>query len=296
MLSLIIASNLLAQAVPIADTAPKNLTVEQVLDRWEAGANLIASYELNLELKSKLFLVEKNGKSELVPENDATILPSNFSRIYRKAGKRRGEFGADKRGRFSPPIIWDGKAGYVFAGHSVTIDQSLPSFGSSEYEDYESTFRTVMGTIDRIALSKQRKSKLLPRDGRFWVVEVPTATQGDFANMRWTLWLDPDRNFMPTRIEQWMNLGKGGDARSLDIVNNLSEVSPGVWAPVRSIRRVYYKDAKSPFHGKNSFICELKVELNKSKFNTKIDDSLFDTTIPAGTTVLDRRKSTFFTK
>ena len=297
MRCLILAALMAAQSQAAHHPSAAHLTVGEVLDRWEAGADLIESYNLSLELTRKLLIEDKNGKRRLLPETEAIKLPTFYSRIYRKASKRRGEFQRDEHGHYGPPIIWDGKTGYLFQprGDSVAVEPGIIGFGSEEYEDYEATYRMFGGTNDRIALSKERKSKLLPREGRLFVVDVPTTPPGPFYNAHWRVWLDPDHNFMPVRLRQWF-LRKGVEAHSLDLENELREVSPGVWAPIRSLIRVFYKDEKSPFHGKNTFICELKVIEDQSKFNIDVSDSLFEVKIPNGMTVLDRARNAVYTQ
>lgn len=298
MRSLIFALALAAQAQPSVRAGPADAAARQVLERWEAGAELIESYDLSLELTSKLLIDDRGGKPRLLAEADAIRFPPpSFSRIYRAAGKRRGDFARDTHGHHAPPTIWDGTTGYSFQPGSagVVVESFVLTFGSMEYEDYESTYRTFMGTTDRIALSKERNSRLLPREGSLYVVDVPRSRSGDVSTIRWRVWLDPDRNFMPVKIAQWY-FTKGVDAHGLDIENDLREVAHGVWAPVRSTFRNYYKDKNSPLYGKNVAIYELRVIDGPSTFNSKIDSSLFEVVIPNGMTVIDRRRNAVYTQ
>lgn len=295
---LLLSALIVAQVEIPHSRSPNRLSVADVLDRWEAGAGLIETYDLRLELTQKLLLEDKNGQKRLLPESKAIRLPTMHSRIFRKNGKRRGEFRMDEHGHHAPAIIWDGKTGYLFqpGGDSVAVTPDILVFGDIEYEDYEATYHAVGGTADLIALSRARQTKLLPREGTLFVVDVPTAPPPAWwYNAHWRVWLNPDRNFMPVKLNLWFSRG-AGEAHSLDIDNDLREVSPGVWAPVRSLIRVFYKDEKSPFHGKNTFICELKVIESQSKFNVEIPDSLFEVKIPNGMTVSDMARNAVYTQ
>ena len=295
---LILAALIAFQGAPSSRPPRKELTVAEVLNRWETGADLIDSYDLRLELTQRLLLEDGNGKKRLLPEKDAIKLPTLYSRIYRKEAKRRGEFQGDGHGHYGPPIIWDGKLGSLFqpGRDAVNLTPHIISFGGSQYEDYEATYHMVGGTTDRIELSRQRESKLLPRDGRLFVLDVPTTSPGPFFySAHWRVWLDPDRNFMPVKLVQWLLKG-AAEAHSLDIENELSEVAPGVWAPVSSLIRVFYKDEKSPFHGKNTFFCRLSVIKDQSRFNVDVADSLFEIRIPNGMTVIDRARNAVYTQ
>ncbi len=292
---LIIAASILAQAQAQTRSAQNYLTVGEVLDRWEAGADLIESYDLSLKFTGKILVDKEKGIERLLAEKNVSPSPPTYSRIYRKAGKRRGEFARDEHGHYPPPIIWDGKTAYNFQPDlSVVIAHYILAFGGEESEDYEAGYRMVMGTIDRIALSKARKSRLLPREGNLYVVDVPASPLGDFNNVRWRVWLDPDRNFLPVRLTQWIVKNRR-EMLSAGVENELSEVAPGVWAPVRSTRRLFHKDEKSKIFGKCGYVCELKVIENQSKFNGDVPDALFEPKIPNGMTVIDRNRNAVYT-
>jgi len=72
-------------------------------------------------------------------------------------------------------------------------------------------------------------------------------------------------------------------------------VSRGVSAPVRALTHVFYNHEKSPLHGKCTFICELQVIQDQSKFNVDVPHALFEVKIPNGMTVIDRARNVVYT-
>ncbi len=282
-----------ARDVPLQNS----LTVGLVLDRWEAGVTLIENYDLRLVLQEDSLLWNQDGKVTLL-EKPIQGEPS-FSRIYRKGEKRRGEFLPNENGEFGLTMIWGGARGYVIqrGGNTVTIEPELIGFEGVEREDYESTYRTLRGTIDRVAISKQRRSRLLPREGRLYIVDVAAPNSyndPNYTNMRWRVWLDPDRNFMPVKMTDWI-IREDHEEHNTDVENELAEVSPGVWAIVRSTIRVFAKGKKNPIYGKFMGTSVLRVIMDQSKFNGDPPDELFEAKVPLGATVVDRGRNVVYT-
>ncbi len=298
MCSLVLALAFVSQGQRVPPPASDRLSARELLDRWAAGADLIESYSLSLELTSNPLVDNKDGKWRLLPEREAIKFPARYSRIYRKGGKRRGEFQRDEHGHYSPPMIWNGNTGYLFQpdGTSVHFTPFIMWFGSEQYEDYEATYRMFGGSIDRIQLSRERNTKSLPREGKLHVLDVPaTPKPTSYNNLHWRVWLDPDRNFMPVRRMEWFQKTVG-EALSLDVRNDLREVAAGVWAPIRTVTRVYHSGETSPLYGKHIGTNELRVIEDQSRFNVDVPDSLFEVKIPDGMTVTDAARNAVYTQ
>ncbi len=270
----------------------EQISAAEVLDMWQAGVDLIRSYDLAIELVSQGYVTVEGGKARLLRSYEL-YPPSIFrSRIWRSGSKRRGEFGLkelDERSD-SPTIINSDVRKYDSAHNeivSVTIQGHLFAFGSLEYEDYEATYRTTLGTVERVALSRARRTTLKPREGRLYVLETPEAAEGDWAVARWRVWLDPKCNYLPVRTKQWF-VKSGRTMLDREIENELAEVEPGVWAPVAATIRVFAKDPESPIFGKCMGTQRLTVVRDRSRFNVDLPDDLFERTIPVGATIVDR--------
>jgi len=179
--------------------------------------------------------------------------------------------------------------------NQYTLQQGHGPFGSIEYEDYETIYRTVYGTADRVDMSRERRSRLLPREGNLYVVDVPTTTSGSFPNATWRIWLDPTRNFMPVKWSQWF-VNSGEQAKDRDCELDLAEVAPGVWAPVASKTTVYNKNKQSAIFGKAGSVDAMTVDMNRSRFSVPVAADIFAMKIPNGATVVDRTRNVVYTQ
>jgi len=285
---------LLLVATGPTDSVPST-KVAEVVDRWEAGANLIQSYDLEVELKIWSFLT-KNDRIVRDEKKPPTL--TSRSHILRQGGKRRGEF--DLKGPDSPPrpiLRYDGQTytNYDAGSKTISIRPGMICFGSSEYEDYEASYRTILGSYDRIATTRERNAKLLPRDGKLVVVEAGPSPKTAFPEMGWRLWLDPDKNYLPVKYHVWFEK-QGRTFPDRDCEIDLAEVSPGVWAPVKMRMQLYAKDPDNSIFRQCMAINELSVVREKSRFNVPLADELFVNTIPRGTTVVDKIRNVTYTE
>ncbi len=274
-----------------------SLSVGEVIDRWDAGSRLIESYDLVIELVDVGYTVRLGGVERLTNPGETFPNLYFYSHIFKKDVKRFGEFRGDGAGQHGSELLFDGVTftSAHLSQNNYSIQQNYNIFGSYAYEDYESTYRTVLGSSDRVVMSRERASRLLPREGSLYVVDVPEAKAGDFSNMAWRVWLDPSRNFMPVKWSEWL-VQSGQRIRNCDCEVELREVASSVWAPVGAKRSVYNKNKKSPIFGKVGSDEFLKVDMAKSRFNIPIPDDRFVIKIPDGATVTDRIRNVVYTK
>lgn len=270
------------------------IDVEEAIDLWEAGADVITSYDLRVTLVAESYLDPDGGDALL---DRPWTLPPFYSRIYKMGEKRRGDFfgsGGDPAGAPGTTIVArNGVVQSDLRGH-VAVQDSINFFGSDEYEDYEALYRTVLGTTSRIDLTRRRGARLVPRDGRYVTFEVSASHEGDFGDAGWRIWLDPARNFLPARIEQWADEA-GTAIKDREVEITLDEVAPGVWAPVRGVISIYYKTQGHRFFGKVTTRCTLVVDRNESRFNIDVPDEVFADQIEPGDTVNDQIRNIVYT-
>ena len=101
---------------------------------------------------------------------------------------------------------------------------------------------------------------------------------------------------MPVKIREWFTV-KGRDQLSSESDIDVKEVLPGVWAPIRSSKRSYYKGTeKNPLIGKLAGTAVIRVIEDKSKFNVDLDPKLFEYKIPLGTQVVDHNRNITYTE
>ncbi len=289
----VLAIFLLMQGPPAKPT----LSVKEVLDRWDAGSRLIDSYDLTNEIKSESYSVKLNGVVRLPFPGESYPPWYSYSHIFKSGDKRFGEFIKGKDGSYDHQLSFDGTmltAGW-FSENQFALQQYCEIFGSTQLEDYETLYRTVRGSADRVAMSRERSARLLPREGNLYVIEVPPGKPGPWWEITWKVWLDPSRNFMPTKWSDSI-VKSGRSIRDRDCAIELAEVVPGVWAPVEAKLSVYNKNPDSPIFDKVGGVDFLKVDRAKSRFNIAIPDDQFVIKIPNGASVIDRTRNVVYTQ
>lgn len=108
------------------------------------------------------------------------------------------------------------------------------------------------------------------------------------------LFLDRSRGAMPERIEHLICKGNAAPQICTVFENELSEVAPGVWAPVRSKRIVFGTDVRSTEFGKPVAFDVIELDRRHSSFNEPIDAGVFSLSLPPGTVCDDRINGTRF--
>ena len=290
----LLAVCLLAQSL---DSAP-DLTVKQVLDRWEAGANLIDSYELWIELRTESFIIGQGGEYRLKRPDEPRSPILAYSHVFRSGSQRSGEYATSRDGPYSRKMVYDGTMLTSGSAERNTYDlqRNYFFFGTTQLEDYESLYRGMVGSVDRITRSRDRSARLLPRDGDLYVVDVPDAkTPGPWFELAWKVWLDPARNFLPVKMAESI-VKQGRSLHDSDTTIELAEVEPGVWAPVAAHFVAYGKMVDSPLFGKVVGEDFLKVDRDRSRFNIAVPASQFVMTIPNGATVTDESRNVVYTQ
>ena len=274
------------------------LSVKDVLDRWEAGSRLIETYDLSIELKSEGFCVSDGGAVRLVRPGESNPPSFFYSHVFRSGDKRYGEFTTVKDDFRDRKLLFDGASLTVgsLPQNEYQIQQYCNLFGATQLEDYEALYRTVLGTADRIAISREREARLLPQEGNFYVLNVPAGkVAGPLGEIAWKVYLDSTRNFMPAKLSEFL-VKSGLSILSSDCTIELAEVAPGVWAPVGADFSIFGKNSDSPIFGKKMGAGSLRVDRKKSRFNIAIPADQFVLKIPDGATVTDRTRNVVYTQ
>ena len=290
----VLAAMTLCQQVE-SDPAARSLTVAEVLNRWEAGTELIESYDLVIDTESITVMFTENGVDRPAGPGEASPVYRFHSHILKKAGKKFGEFGADNGGHYSMTLLNDGKNVLMNEIHrnEFSIQQDVVMFGSTEKEDYEATYRAILGTMDRIAISRTRAAKLLPREKDLYVLDVPSVKEGLFSIASWRIWLDSTKNFMPIRWSQWVDV-LNSRTKERECTIELKQVAEGIWAPVAATIHSYNTNENSKMFGKIGGISKLSVDESKSRFNPPLSDDQFVAKIPDGALVVDRIRNVVY--
>jgi hypothetical protein len=270
-------------------------SVADILESWEEGCKTITSYNLTIESTNYSYVnVDAKGNAAIIPDVSNVQPRRSESKLYRSNEMRKCEFQMGNGGDMNTTIIQTTNRSLVLnrQAKKATIKHSILSFGRTENDDYEATYRTILGSIDRIAISRLRECRLLPRQGGLFVLDVPFAKEKNsaFFNFCWQVSLDPDRNFMPVRIVSWYDQN-GNKQLSSTTDNILKEVVPGVWMPEVSTTKLYYKgEPTDPMVGKLIGTDIIKI-LELISVNEAIDPNQFKVDIPNGFTVTDETRN-----
>ncbi len=118
-------------------------------------------------------------------------------------------------------------------------------------------------------------------------IDVPRVKNSLLSNFSFRLWLDPEKGYLPTKIERFWR--EGDDPHSVTTVVDGREIVPGVWAPVKMVTEfVDSVEPKGPTYGQPSLTTTLTVDEARSTWNsTQLDERLFRLTVPKGTSVTD---------
>ena len=198
---------------------------------WQAGVDLIRSYDLAIELVSQGYVTVEGGKARLLRSYEL-YPPSIFrSRIWRSGSKRRGEFGS----RSSTSARIPRQSSTRTCGNTTQLTTrsfQLQFKVTSSHSDHSSTRITRRPTAPRWErssasrspgqanhLETARRQAIRPRNAR--------GRGGGLGHRAWRVWLDPKCNYLPVRTKQWF-VKSGRTMLDREIENELAEVEPGV--------------------------------------------------------------------
>lgn len=98
-----------------------------------------------------------------------------------------------------------------------------------------------------------------------------------------TFWISPDCGFRPLKMEYDAPGGREWTTR----ITEISEVSEGIWLPLKGETLIYLPDPNTGARMRYSAV-EFVVDPNTIQVNTDIDDSAFAFEFPPATEVMDR--------
>lgn len=103
---------------------------------------------------------------------------------------------------------------------------------------------------------------------------------GSDTKIGYFLWLAKDRNYLPVREESYDLTREPRLPQAICQVDDLRELSPGVWFPHHSVkRRFYFKDDRLSINWAH------ENHVTSVDLAPKVPDSLFEVTVPAGISI-----------
>jgi hypothetical protein len=296
---------------------PSDLAVETTLAAYEGACRAIESYDLTMTTSSGLLLEKPNQHdkshdhtnkkqadstpSEWTPvdPNQVHIKTIRISHQYCNREKFRNDLRKQNGVEISEKAdtqIWDGGVDRRLdfgrrTGRIISMSRTQSGFFGVCFLDL---FRDFDGNYTYARFIRDRmENASVEKEGDLIVLATrsnPTATiRGNPFGVR--LFLDPDRGFMPTRID--LTYGDDPIPQSR-YTNELAEVLPGLWAPIRSRVSVFVRDKNSKYYGQELGYLLAEVDQSRSQFNGDIDPSVFDLTFPAGVMVHDEIRNTSY--
>ncbi len=314
--SLLIAA-LIFSAIPLATIASaaraqgvgSPLTVDAALTAYEGACSAIESFDLTMTTSSGLLLKKPVGIDKKRDSADKATASSfaewtpvdpnepghdlvRVSRQYYSRDKFRNDL-VKQNEKVIPDKadtqIWDGAVDrrLDFAqrtGRISGLSRTQSGFFGICYLDlfryFDGDYTYAKFIRDRMALaSVESEGGLVVLSARS---DLDSMVRGNPFGVR--LFLDPSRSFMPVRID--LTYGDDPIPQSR-YTNDLAEVSPGLWAPVRSRVAVFVRDKESKYYGKELGYLLAEVDLPRARFNVDLDSKVFELEFPTGVLVHD---------
>lgn len=302
-----------ASAASQAATSVDN-RIEEVLLSLESASTSIKSYDVSVTVHSEVLIPRTTPQSQ--QKSSAVTNPKHpvasdrrplvfTSRQYYSQGKFRTDLLQNRDTTYAPgeasSLSHNGvSTSYSASRRGATIRPYPANDGELPHRvSYCNLFRNLNSDVTYVQLikSRPRASIKLTNQDDFLVLDAPPQTVNQSKvndDLGLKLYLDISRGLQPARIELYFH-GKNKRGTWVAYENDLSEITPGLWLPKRSVKRVYNIASDSP-----SFALEVGretavLDLQRSRFNCDLDDAIFQLSFAPGTQVSDLAKHTFYT-
>ena len=275
-------------------------TAQEVLAAYEASCAAITSFDVIAKVTSVSVLEQVRGKPPRTPFDKPTPTPwkklAHPAIVAQKTSRQRysgGKFRIDC-------MEIDGRA---YAENSLVSAWNKDVFKRMSLSDrsgsvqryartqvgphgvaYENLFLAFDGNYSLASFIRDRRLTC-ERDGDCFVLTAHPETGPKIraSGMGLRLYIDPARGFMPTRGAY---LIKGYRWPQSEWKNKLYEPIPGIWVPkAGTFRVILWFDKDSPFAGTPVGTETLEIDVTRARFNTHIDDAVFNIDFPPGLTV-----------
>lgn len=303
-------SCLLVSSSPLR--AETRIDVEQALALYEASISKLESYDVYLIVDDKRVLsrVFEHDLDPLQPrdrsERQLPPPPLQYKAIDREfQTSSRQRLSGDKfrldslktmdeeYPEGSEVTAWNGEELRAYSAARLTAllakHATIPHLMGENGPPYAVLFKMCFGNYSYAQMVRDRDSQAESDGGLIKIVAPPTggAHLGIYGVK---IWLAKDQGYMPTRIEWYVKKGKQ-EVKSNEIVNQLEEVAPGLWLPMKSKLRFFIEDPRTEVFGEVYSTMDVGVDLKRSSFNLPIDDAKFEIEFAEGTVVADRIRS-----
>jgi hypothetical protein len=292
-------SVLLAGILSLLQEPSPNL--DHVLASYDAACQAVPDFDMRInDWRTELLAADVVGEDQVRfrpygADEPHKVRVLSVTRQRHLNGKYRVDWLQDgdrknAEGTFS--LVWDGGTGVLLntGQRSAEIAPIPPAFSGVQALAYFRLFRDYGHgySFSQFIRDRWPKSSSIRQSAGLVLIRCePQAVRHTGSPSGLELSLNPNRGFMPEQIDFLM--GKTDDAVvRMRIRNELSEVLPGVWLPVRSRLSSLVTDQKSQHFGVETVMQEYEVDATRSRWGVLVDDAVFELEIPVGTDVRDR--------
>ncbi len=283
----------------------------KALSSYEVTLSSIVSYDLYVNVSQEILLHRKPSakiKGKAASNNQIPGVAKGLDRpMYFHSRQRLSQdrYRADLL-RTREGEVPEGQATFIWDGVTATTYSSMSRKGrittrppdegmQPQVLSYGSLYRNINcdQTYLQLINSRPRDEMKLVRDGSlFTLISMPHVEKQNTLNsdLGLTLVLDSSKSFMPSSIE-WFFIRNGKKVTWQTYENNLAEIQPGLWLPVKSIHSVYNMSSTSDDFGKEAGRQTATLDLARSRWNIVQPENIFQISFPSGTEVNDEVKN-----
>jgi hypothetical protein len=273
------------------------ITANQVLSMLRAAQGSIRSYDVYVEIHRSWplkFVPDKTGTSGRWVRWAKNEQPKSERLYYRQAfarGKYRLEVLKSDFSTIDSVKVFDGEVEQRHVpGHAMGLVGPRQGMYVADGHDYEGYFRTVTAGMRIWETLQERELSLRHEGNRIIILDGAPKPGAPYGSVAISAWLDPQYGMSPVRLDR---LRDSRLTRSM-VVNKMSEVEAGVWAPVEMEMTFYPTVQRGPAVTSPIHLVKASLDMKRSRWNKQIDDEEFIISFPANTHIADKHSNVGF--
>jgi hypothetical protein len=299
---------------PAAIVGASELTVTEALDAFEHSTKAIRNYDVSLTVtrralaKAEVVGSKKRGKRDLPvfewrplqADEPAQLRIHRWRQVRDGRGRRRLELFDGAPNQVESTITFDGeiKRSLNEKKRQGYLGPTKVSFTQAD-EDYITFYANVLGEVPLVGILRERTGTHIVQDANdpgSIVLESPAEQGGSDPTSSYTVRLDAEHGLLPSQIDvrHQEPSGNGTFPWRSTVVRRFAQLENGAWAPIEVAVTSFVPSG--PIKGSPNQEAVAVVDVNTSKWNTTLSDSLFTIAFPQGISVHDElRHITFVT-
>lgn len=155
--------------------------------------------------------------------------------------------------------------------------------------DYRGLFKNAIGVVSIESIISQRKGTtgnlLSNGETRLATISIPRDENSDVGGHRFELTLSSACGYMPVKIDDHIKFNGVDKLVRRTVVDKFHKTHAGCYVPIMAVTKIYHPGVKDLTS--EAMRITTVIDLEKSRWNVSIPDSVFDVQFPAGTLVHD---------